>query len=364
MGGGVSKQLMMISGKSVLEYSIEAFSRSDNVREIILSAKSDEIPFLESYKCKYPKIKAVVAGGATRQESVKNATDLVSEECTILAIHDGARPLITTEDIDGIIEMAEKVGAVCPVTKVVDTVKSAVDGKITSTIDRSTTFLASTPQAFKKDVYIKALDASIELNSFTDDCSMVEKIGQTVYTYSLTKDNRKLTVPEDFEEIKMKLTGNNFRVGHGYDVHKLVENRALILGGVNIPYEKGLLGHSDADVLVHAIMDAMLGAAGLKDIGYHFPDSAEEYKGISSIELLKAVKVKLQEKGFVLSNVDATVIAQRPKLAPYIDEMTKRVADALGVDPSDVNIKATTEEHLGFTGEGLGISAHAVCLIR
>lgn len=154
-----------------------------------------------------------------------------------------------------------------------------------------------------------------------------------------------------------------FRTGHGYDVHKLVENRALILGGVNIPHEKGLLGHSDADVLLHAVMDALLGAAALGDIGKHFPDTDERYKGADSMKLLSEVSALIGKQGYRIENIDSTVIAQAPKLAPYIETMRKNIAKAAGCSPDAVNVKATTEEHLGFTGEKLGISAHAVCLI-
>lgn len=154
------------------------------------------------------------------------------------------------------------------------------------------------------------------------------------------------------------------RIGHGYDVHRLVEGRKLILGGVEIPFEKGLDGHSDADVLVHAVMDALLGAAALGDIGKLFPDNDERYLGADSIGLLKTVRTVLEEHGWKLSNLDATVIAQRPKLAPYIDTMRKRIADALETDAENVSVKATTEERLGFTGSGEGIAAHAACLIE
>lgn len=154
------------------------------------------------------------------------------------------------------------------------------------------------------------------------------------------------------------------RVGFGYDVHRLVEGRKLILGGVEIPYEKGLLGHSDADVLVHALMDAMLGAAGLGDIGRHFPDTDDQYKGISSMILLKKVTERLTEAGYMVNNMDVTVVAQRPKLAGYIPQMEANLAHVLGVSETDVNVKATTTEKLGFEGEGLGISAYAVCSIK
>ena len=154
------------------------------------------------------------------------------------------------------------------------------------------------------------------------------------------------------------------RVGMGYDVHKLTEGRKLILGGVEIPYEKGLLGHSDADVLLHAIMDALLGAASLGDIGKHFPDNDDRYKGISSLELLRQVGKLLDEKNYVIENIDATIIAQKPKMRPYIDEMRKNIADTLKLDIDRVNVKATTEEGLGFTGAGEGISAQAICLLN
>lgn len=153
------------------------------------------------------------------------------------------------------------------------------------------------------------------------------------------------------------------RIGHGYDVHKLAENRKLILGGVDIPHTVGLLGHSDADVVTHAVMDALLGAAALGDIGQHFPDTDEAYRGADSLKLLDAVCQKIKNKGYQISNIDATIIAQAPKLSPFIPKMKENLARVCGIDPDCVNVKATTEEHLGFTGEKLGISAHAVCLL-
>lgn len=156
----------------------------------------------------------------------------------------------------------------------------------------------------------------------------------------------------------------SIRIGHGYDVHRLVEGRKLIVGGVEIPYEKGLLGHSDADVLCHAVADALLGAAGLRDIGYYFPDSDEKYKNVSSLVILRDVARMLSDKGMRPSNVDSTLIAQKPKFSPYIEEMKKAIADALSISESSVNVKATTEENLGFTGRGEGISAHAVCIVE
>ena len=154
------------------------------------------------------------------------------------------------------------------------------------------------------------------------------------------------------------------RIGHGYDVHRFAENRRFILGGVEIPYERGLLGHSDADVLTHAVMDALLGALALGDIGQHFPDTDERYAGADSVELLREVAAMIREQGYTVSNIDATILCQRPKLKPYINDMREVLGSALGIDPSCVSVKATTEEGLGFTGEGLGIAAHAVCLLE
>ena len=156
----------------------------------------------------------------------------------------------------------------------------------------------------------------------------------------------------------------SLRIGHGYDVHRLVEGRPLILGGVNVPFDLGLLGHSDADVLTHAVMDALLGAAALGDIGRHFPDSDEAYRGADSLKLASHVAKLLGDRGYAIVNVDATLIAQRPKIAPYIEQMQVNIANALGVLPEQINLKATTEEHLGFTGEGLGMACHAVCLLE
>lgn len=170
--------------------------------------------------------------------------------------------------------------------------------------------------------------------------------------------NLKITTKEDLQK------ENTMRIGHGYDVHRLVEDRKLILGGVEVPYEKGLLGHSDADVLLHAVMDAVLGAAALGDIGQHFPDTDPAYKGADSLALTREVAKIIAARGYKVGNIDATILCQRPKLAPHIPAMRKNIADAFGLPLDAVSVKATTEEHLGFTGEGLGIAAHAVALIE
>ncbi|MBQ9976703.1 MAG: 2-C-methyl-D-erythritol 2,4-cyclodiphosphate synthase [Clostridia bacterium] len=367
MGNTSSKQLLKINSKSVIEYSLEAFSSSELVSEIIIVTKAEDIPKTTAIASRYPKVKSIVLGGAERYDSVRNAFAEVSGDVDIVAIHDAARPLVTTEFINKLFNECVEYGAVCPVGRVTDTVKKSENGTtVDDTIDRSLLFTAQTPQVFKRDLYEKALsllkDSTIK---FTDDASMVEALGERVHILINPNPNIKITHESDVGLAKLYLSdGGQMKIGHGYDVHKLVENRALILGGVNIPHTHGLLGHSDADVLVHAIMDAIIGALGLGDIGKHFPDTDEKYKGISSILLLKHVKGLLDEKGYGIGNVDATLIAQKPKLAPFIDEMKQNIAEALGCPVDAINVKATTEEGLGFTGDLSGISAHAVAIIQ
>jgi len=202
---------------------------------------------------------------------------------------------------------------------------------------------------------------------FTDDCQLFEQAGHPVRLVPGLDTNLKLTTPEDIRLAEALLTDRKeigaMRIGHGYDVHKLVEGRPLILGGVSIPWEKGLLGHSDADVLTHAVMDALLGAAALGDIGGLFPDTDPAYAGADSIQLLRQVMARVRQEGYALGNLDVTVLAQQPKLKPYIPAMRACLADACGVPIEQISIKATTEEGLGFTGSGEGMAAHAVCLL-
>ena len=275
--------------------------------------------------------------------------------------------------IERCIQAAVEYGAATAAVRVKDTIKQAnEEGFIEQTPDRSRLYLTQTPQVFEAGLYRRAVkQAQREGLDFTDDCQLVEHIGHAVKLCEGDYCNIKITTPEDIavakamagqqeqqEEKRMEI-----RTGHGYDVHRLTQGRKLILGGVEIPWEKGLLGHSDADVLVHAVMDALLGAAALGDIGRHFPDTDPRYAGADSICLLKQVVLLLKGKGYSISNIDCTIIAQRPKLKDYIPQMAKNIADACQIDAEQVNVKATTEEQLGFTGSGEGMSAHSVCLI-
>ena len=345
-------------GLTVLQTSLRAFENHPRVTELVLVAGAN-LDVCRQLAASCGKPCTAVSGGATRAESVRAGLAAASGE--IVAIHDAARPFVSEEVITAAIEAAEKNGAAAPAVPVKDTVKVAgKDGRVLNTPDRSTLFAVQTPQCFRRELYCQAL-ASVsgdKADLVTDDCSLFELAGLPVVLTAGDYANLKITTKEDLKG------ENTMRIGHGYDVHRLVEDRRLILGGVDIPYEKGLLGHSDADVLLHAISDALLGAAALGDIGKHFPDTDPRYKGADSLRLLQEVGRLIGEAGYTVGNIDATVLCQAPKLAPHIQTMRANIAGALGVDADCVSVKATTEEHLGFTGQGQGIAAHAVALLE
>lgn len=373
MGSDVAKQYLEIFGKTVIERTLFAFDKSEYTDEIIVVVRDGGENTIEAKAIRNIKKPIKIAiGGKSRAESAINGLQFVDETSDFVAIHDAARCLITPQMIDEVIAIAHEKGCATAVTSVSDTVKIVgPDGNITSTVPREIVYRAQTPQVFRKDIYVKAIGSFCgDLSEITDDNMLVEKIGHGIYAVDIGPTNIKITTPDDLVTARHILIErgegrvNGFRIGHGYDVHKLVEGRALIIGGVNIQHEKGLLGHSDADVLVHAIMDSLLGAAGLGDIGKHFPDTDEKYRGASSIHLLTLVADMIKERGFTVSNVDATLVLQKPKVAPYIDKMVSNVAFALSLPSDRVNIKATTEEHLGFTGKEEGAAAHAVSILE
>ena len=366
---GVNKLKAVVGGMPVLARTLLAFENSDVIDEIIVAAPEQDVAdFMDMGKIYgISKLKAVVPGGATRQQSVACGVAACSPDTAAFAIHDGARPFVAGAVIARTVADALQYGAAAAAVPVKDTVKISACGVIAGTPDRSTLFACQTPQVFLKAPYLAALDRARQAGEdFTDDCQLLEAAGAQVRLSEGDYRNIKITTEEDLLTAAAfigKEESPVIRIGHGYDVHRLVPNRKLILGGVMIPYDKGLLGHSDADVLVHAVMDALLGAAGLDDIGAHFPDTDERYRGADSILLLRKVTALLREKGFVPGNVDVTVTAQSPKLRGFISAMRSNVAAACGLDAQAVNIKATTEEGLGFTGRGEGISATSVCTI-
>lgn len=368
---GFDKLSFDLGGETVLHRSIRAFDQCPQIGEIVLVAGKNRA-FVEQQAVGCTKPVQIVAGGATRAESAKNG--VLAAHGELVAVHDAARPFVSPAVIAAVLEAAARCGAAAPAVPVKDTIKQAVpgDGKtvpeaclVHSTPDRSTLYAVQTPQCFDRTQYLAALqelDAE-KARLVTDDCSLFELTGRSVQLTQGDYANLKITTREDLPRPVQK-EETRMRIGHGYDVHRLVEGRKLILGGVEIPFEKGLLGHSDADVLAHAVMDAVLGAAALGDIGQHFPDNDPAYAGADSLELARQVARILSEHGYRVENIDATILCQRPKLAPHIPAMRANLAAAFGLPVDAVSVKATTEEHLGFTGEGLGIAAHAVALIE
>lgn len=370
MGADVPKQELTLMGESIISRSVRAFDDCPDIDGIIAVVRPDEVKRLDMLR-HYKKFISFVAGGDTRSVSASNGFIAAEERgAGYVVFHDAARPLITPGDISRIVCAAKEHGAASAVRRVTETVKHISDGMIASTVNRDELLIAETPQAFSAGLYRRAIDFSNE--NYTDDNMYMEKIGVPVFPVVTESVNIKITSPDDMRYAEYLLMSdaysgdkNNmeYRIGHGYDVHRLVENRRLVLGGVDIPHRLGLAGHSDADVLIHAVMDAILGALGEGDIGRHFPDNDERYAGISSLVLLSRVREIAGRHNAKIVNIDATVVMQTPKIADYIPSMRKNIADTLGIDSARVNVKATTEEHLGFTGREEGIAAHAVAMI-
>ncbi|MBO4367996.1 MAG: 2-C-methyl-D-erythritol 2,4-cyclodiphosphate synthase [Clostridia bacterium] len=367
-GQGHNKVFTRIGGKAVLTRTLEALSASGIFDGCIIVIGKEDLPAwkeISEHEIHVQFRMFTAEGGYTRMESVSSGIRLLPEDCRIVAIHDAARPFITAEGIRTAIDSAQVFGSGVLCTPVTDTIKQHDEnGFVTSTPERDLLWAAQTPQAFRcADIKRAYAEAIKDGTAATDDASLYERyIGKVhLVTCPDAVYNKKLTYPSDFMDAQRKLSIP--RVGSGYDVHRLVKGRKLILCGTEIPYDSGLEGHSDADVAVHALMDALLGAAGLGDIGRLFPDSDMQYKDISSIYLLEQVIKRLHDAGMTVWNCDITIVAQKPKLSPYMEQMKANIADTLGIEQGFVNVKATTTEHLGFEGRGEGISSYAVCTI-
>lgn len=346
-----NKVLHYIGQKTVIEQVLDAFSASDVSRTVVVCAPADETRIKELI-APYANV-AICTGGDTRAQSVLNG--LKALPCDIAVIHDGARPFVSPALINACIRSAISHGSGIAAVKAVDTVKRVIDGKVTS-LPRSELYNAQTPQAF---VYKDILHAyNTARGTFTDDAEVYERAGFSPVLVDGEYANTKITTVGDL----MLTTPVGAKIGVGFDVHRLVEGRPLILGGVTIPYNKGLQGHSDADVLVHAVMDALLSAAGLPDIGVLFPDTDGKYLGISSMLLLDEVSARISEKHSILS-VSAVIMAQAPKLAGFISDIRKSLCKRLKIDEARLNVSATTTEHMGIIGSSDAIAASASCLL-
>ncbi len=359
---GQNKLFISIGGRTVLERSLLAFENAVCFERVIIVSRKQDMNDVDSAARKTLSIPyTIVEGGSERQFSVWNAL-LEAKDADVVAVHDGARCFINPSVIKACVRKAYETGAAAAGVKTKDTIKIVEDGFIEDTLDRERLVNIQTPQAIKYDIILDAHKKARE-DGFvgTDECVLLERAGIPVSFVEAHYDNIKITTQEDLLYGRA-IAGQQTRMGTGYDAHRLKEGLPLILGGVNIPYEKGLLGHSDADVLVHAIIDALLGAAAAGDIGQHFP-CTDEFRGISSITLLGRTLEIIGKKGYSVENIDSTVVIQEPKLAPHIEKMRANIAAALCMEIDLVSVKAKTTEGMGFEGTGEGVSATAVATL-
>lgn len=382
VGANRPKQFLEIGhGKSMLDMSIDAVSSCGLVDEIIVALPpgwqqvvEDDPALLSPERARPRRCPLVlVEGGERRQDSVARALARVTPQTDLVVIHDAARPFVRPQLIEATIRMACEHGAAIAAVPAIDTVKqtavAGADGTriVRRTLSRETIYLAQTPQSFRRDVLAEAMtgaDAAV-----TDEAMLVERAGFAVHIVDGDATNVKVTSADDLARARGIVAARDasglgmLRIGTGYDLHRLVEGRALVLAGVRVPFERGLTGHSDADIVCHAVTDAILGAAGAGDIGRLFPDTDPRWKDADSLELLQRAADVVRRAGYRVGNVDVTVIAERPKLLPYLDAMRTNLAGALGTDESAIGIKGKTNEGVGATGRGEAMACHAVALL-
>ena len=361
-GAGRPKQLLTLGGVSILQRSVDALLAHPRIHDMVVALPAEIAAAPPEYLRRNDKTVVVVEGGARRQDSVARAFARVPAGTEIVVIHDAARPLVSADLIERTVAAAATDGAAVAAVRATDTVKrGGVDGRVVETLPREHVYLAQTPQAFRVDVLRDALAIASDA---TDEATLAEKAGHPVRLVEGEPGNVKITTPADLNAAERRVTAAPaVRIGQGYDLHRLAQGRPLVLGGVTIPFDLGLMGHSDADIVCHAVTDAVLGAAGLGDIGRHFPDTDPRFKGADSVALLAAACGLVREAGYAVVNVDVTVIAERPKLAPHADAMRRNLAGALGCDVAQVSVKAKTNEGVESMGNGTSMAAHAVALI-
>ena len=353
-GGEVPKQFLCVAGKPVIRHAAERLAK----HVLLLQPVGEAEPIGEAL-CGIDSL-PVVAGGQTRQESVFNGLQaLAPHEPDVVLIHDAARPFFPDGTVEALLdEVRESPGAI-PGAAVADTLKRVERGVITATVPRTGLFRAQTPQAFRFANLLAAHRSGVE--GATDDASLLEAVGETVEVVPGSDDNIKLTYPEDLLRLERIMAGNMVpRIGSGFDVHAFADDRPLILCGVTVPHDRGLAGHSDADVGIHALCDAIYGALAEGDIGRHFPPSEATWKDADSARFLIHARERIAARQGRLVNADVTLICERPKITPHAPAMIERLATLLCVHPGTISVKATTTEKLGFTGRREGIAAQAV----
>lgn len=368
LGAKLPKPYLPLAGRPLLGWALEAFQRCpaiDGVQLVVAADMTERAQGLVR-QLGLGKVRGVVAGGAERPESVQRGLAALPARCGLVAIHDGARPLVRPSLIERVVAAARESGAAIPALAVRDTVKRGAGGVVAATEDRAGLHLAQTPQVFALELIRRAYAEASGVGGATDDAQLVERLGHPVSLVPGDPENIKVTLAEDVALAERLLPGAGAaaaRVGTGYDVHRLVAGRRLVLGGVEIDHPLGLLGHSDADVLSHAVGDALLGAAALGDLGQHFPPGDPALRGVSSLSLLERIVARVRAAGQRPVSVDATLLCQAPRLAPHVAGMRANLARVLALDVGRVSVKATTTEGLGFVGRGEGIAAQAVVLL-
>ena len=373
-GGEMPKQYLEVHQQPLVRHAVQAFLDHPAIDLILPVIHPDDADILANALGGLDYIEPV-AGGAARQDSVRNGLEgLASSAPDYVLVHDAARPMVAPALIDRVIEALQDTSGVIPGIAVVDTLKRADDdGIITDTVSRDGLWRAQTPQGFKYADLLAAHRSAIG-QELTDDAAVMEASGYRVAVVLGDENNIKVTTPDDLmrmEEImsddsaQAKLVRSpSFRIGSGYDVHKLGPGDHVTLCGVEITSERALIGHSDADVALHSVTDAVFGAIADGDIGSHFPPTDSQWRGASSDQFLAYACERMRERGFELSNIDLTIICEKPKIGPHRDAMRARLAEIAQIDVSCVSVKATTTERLGFTGRGEGIAAEAVIIIE
>ena len=375
VGSDKPKQMLDIGGGTMLQHSLKAFLAHPRISEVIvvLPAGATAVALADVDPARTGALRAVT-GGARRQDSVANAFDALDPAAGVVLIHDAARPFVSAALIDKTIDAAAAYGAAIAALQSRDTVKRVArqgdSAVIVDTIPRESVYLAQTPQGFRREVLAAAVAAGRAGVEATDEAALAERAGYQVHVVDGDPGNVKITTADDLEAARRRMGRGEpersalQRVGTGYDLHRLVEGRPLVIGGVTIPFERGPLGHSDGDVACHAATDAILGAAGLGDIGRHFPDTDPRWKDADSLTLLREAARMVREQGYEVGNLDITVILERPKIKDVIQQMCVRLADALGIEPSRVSVKGKTNEGVDAVGRGEAIAAHAVALLK
>jgi 2-C-methyl-D-erythritol 4-phosphate cytidylyltransferase / 2-C-methyl-D-erythritol 2,4-cyclodiphosphate synthase len=393
-GGAEPKQLLSIGGRPILQRSVEAFASHPSIDAVIVALPPALAGDPPAYLRGGGQPVQIVAGGARRQDSVANAFCAADGSSDLFVIHDAARPFASADLISRTIAAAAESGAAVAAVQSRDTVKQGQDGPerqdgqdgtsraasarrvVKATLPRETIYLAQTPQAFRRDVLRRAIELGARDGvEATDEAALVELAGLPVRLVDGEPSNIKITTADDMAMAEAIAAGHlasgtaplaarTGRAGTGYDLHRLVAGRPLILGGVTIPSDTGALGHSDADVVCHAVTDAILGAACLGDIGRHFPDTDPRWKDANSLDLLRRAVQLVSEQGLMVGNIDVTVILETPKIKHYVDAMRASVAGAVGIDAARVSIKGKTNEGVDAVGRGEAIAAHAIALLR